>query len=279
MQSHALSSGLLTLTGRLSLYRGVRVVTEEFIRLVEADYLDHWLWGRFRFLSGDDKSTAYATYRRRGRKTLLYVPDAMACTVEHVEGNGALRGAQNVFRWAGNTLRNGTRMIALGPRRVPPFVWWCMVDQRLSMWTSMAGPVGTVLLSVFVSPWWLWVSLIWVTGTRLALSLPLFWVRRRVSLSFVWLLFANQLLVSATKIYMLFHLPRQRWSNRGYALAGGVGVLARVRGAGSLALTLLWVAVLVLGVAMMTGVVDTPDAAELRFALGRLLGRIGSAAT
>jgi len=33
------------------------VVEEEFIKAVEADYLDHWLWGRFRFLSGDDKST------------------------------------------------------------------------------------------------------------------------------------------------------------------------------------------------------------------------------
>jgi len=57
MQSHALSGRVLTLTGRMSVFRGEHLTKIDFIRLVEADCLDHWLWGRFRFLSGDDKST------------------------------------------------------------------------------------------------------------------------------------------------------------------------------------------------------------------------------
>ncbi|HRD75799.1 MAG TPA: glycosyltransferase, partial [Hyphomicrobiaceae bacterium] len=57
MQSHALSNRVLTLTGRCSIFRGTHIASDEFIRLQEADYLHHWLWGTFRFLSGDDKST------------------------------------------------------------------------------------------------------------------------------------------------------------------------------------------------------------------------------
>jgi glycosyltransferase Alg8 len=83
MQSHSLSNKVLTLTGRLSIYRAPLVVEEPFIRMVEADFLDHWLWGRFRFLSGDDKSTWYALLRDGFE--MLYVPDAAAVTVENVE--------------------------------------------------------------------------------------------------------------------------------------------------------------------------------------------------
>jgi len=61
MQSHALSGRVLTLTGRMSVFRAKHVITNEFIRLLEADYLDNWLWGTFRFLSGDDKSTWYSS--------------------------------------------------------------------------------------------------------------------------------------------------------------------------------------------------------------------------
>ena len=60
MQSHALSERVLTLTGRFSVFRATHIVGHEFIRLQEADYLDHWLWGKFRFLSGDHKSSWYA---------------------------------------------------------------------------------------------------------------------------------------------------------------------------------------------------------------------------
>src|SRR4029079_15278144 len=63
MQSHSLSRKVLTLTGRLSIFRGGVAADPEFIRTLEADHLDHWLWGRFRFMSGDDKSTWYSLMR------------------------------------------------------------------------------------------------------------------------------------------------------------------------------------------------------------------------
>ena len=142
MQSHALSGRVLTLTGRMSVFRVKHVKTLEFIRLLEADYLDHWLWGSFRFLSGDDKSTLYYMLKHGAR--LLYVPDAMGYTVEVVEGSGVNRMVQNYRRWSGNMLRNGARVIALGPKRVPFFIWWCFVDQRIAMWTMLVNPAVAI---------------------------------------------------------------------------------------------------------------------------------------
>ena len=117
MQSHAVSGRVLTLTGRFSVFRATHITTEEFIRLLEADHLNHWLWGTFRFLSGDDKSTWYALLQKDVR--MLYVPDACGYTIEHIEGNGIGRMWENLRRWSGNMLRNGARAIALGPRRMP----------------------------------------------------------------------------------------------------------------------------------------------------------------
>src|SRR5262249_49155508 len=99
MQSIALSKKLLTLTGRCSFFRAREVVKDPFIRLVEADYLDHWLWGRYRFLSGDDKSTCYALLSKPGGTVLRYVPDAVATTIEYIEGGGFARVRQNLLRW------------------------------------------------------------------------------------------------------------------------------------------------------------------------------------
>ncbi|MDP6391223.1 MAG: glycosyltransferase, partial [Alphaproteobacteria bacterium] len=126
MQSHSLSKRVLTLTGRMSAFRAEHVTSNEFIRLVEADYIDHWLWGRFRFLSGDDKSTWY--YMLRHGAKMLFVPDALIYTVERIEGSGVGRMWDNFMRWSGNMLRNGSRAIALGPFRVGPFIWWCLID-------------------------------------------------------------------------------------------------------------------------------------------------------
>lgn len=146
MQSHALARRVLTLTGRMSVFRARYIVDEKFIRTIEADHLDHWLWGRFRFLSGDDKSTWYYLLSKRAKMT--YVPDATVYTIEVIKGSGLERMVQNFRRWSGNMLRNGARAIALGPRAMPFFIWWCVVDQRIAMWTMMVSPVLAVFATM-----------------------------------------------------------------------------------------------------------------------------------
>ncbi len=258
MQSHALAGRVLTLTGRMSVFRVKHVKTREFIRLLEADYLDHWLWGGFRFLSGDDKSTLYYMLKHGAR--LLYVPDARGYTVEVVEGNGVNRMIQNYRRWSGNMLRNGARVIALGPARVPFFIWWCFVDQRIAMWTMLVSPAVAVAAAFLHSPAYLIQYLIFIAISRLMLSAVLWTYARTVDLSYPWVMYINQVVNAAVKVYSIFRLSKQRWFNRGDQKAGVSGdrLISMAREGMSAYQTFVGVTALFLIVILMTGLVDMP---------------------
>ncbi len=218
MQSHALSGRVLTLTGRMSVFRARHILDEKFIRTIEADHLHHWLWGNFRFLSGDDKSTWYRLLSVGAKMT--YVPDATVYTIEVIKENGLMRMVQNFRRWSGNMLRNGSRAIALGPTAMPFFIWWCVVDQRIAMWTMMVSPVMAVVGSL-IAPGYFWNCIIWVLFSRIVLCLFLFGYSRRADMSWPFILYLNQVINATVKIYMIFHLSKQKWSNRGNQSSGG----------------------------------------------------------
>jgi mannuronan synthase len=218
MQSHALSGRVLTLTGRMSVFRAEHIMKNEFIRLQEADYLNHWLWGTFRFLSGDDKSTWYTLLKYGVRMT--YVPDANGTTIEVVEGSGYRRMVENLRRWSGNMLRNGARAIALGPTKMPFFIWWCLVDQRIAMWTMLFSPLLAIAGALKVGWAFLGAYVVYIMITRMLLSMVLWTYAREVDLHYGWTLYTNQLLNAAVKIYMLWRLSKQRWANRGNQTQG-----------------------------------------------------------
>lgn len=212
MQSHSLAKKVLTLTGRMSIFRASKVTDVDFVRLIEADNLDHWLWGRFRFLSGDDKSTWYALLRERAE--MLYVPDAMVWTVDYIQEEVWDRMVQNLLRWSGNMLRNGARAIALGPRRVGLFIWWCILDQRIAMWTSLAAPMAMISAGFILTKDY-WTSyFLWVLLTRLFLASLIFYHDRRLDMSYPIMLYLNQMANASIKVFLLFRLPNQRWANR-----------------------------------------------------------------
>jgi len=213
MQSHALSGRVLTLTGRMSVFRAKNLLKLEFIRLLEADHLSHWLWGDFRFLSGDDKSTWY--FMLKNNAHMLYVPDALGYTVEVIEGSGLERMVQNFRRWSGNMLRNGTRATQLGPKRMPFFIWWCLVDQKISMWTMLVSPVLALCASIYHGLAYLISYAIFIAISRMFLSLFLFQYSRKIQMSYPCILYFNQLINAAVKVYCIFRLSKQRWSNRG----------------------------------------------------------------
>jgi len=258
MQSHAQSGRVLTLTGRCSLFRAEHILSEEFIRLQEADFLDHWLWGKFRFLSGDDKSTWY-TLLKYGVK-MTYVPDASGTTIEVVEGSGTKRMVENLRRWSGNMLRNGYRAIMLGPTRMPFFIWWCCVDQRLAMWTMLFSPMLAIAGTIKIGAVFMLAYAVYIAVTRMLLSLVLFTYARRVDLNYVWCLYSNQLLNAAVKVYMMWRLAKQKWANRGNQKAGfsGNSLLATAREWMATYLTMLSFAALFLCVMVYTKLLETP---------------------
>ena len=265
MQSHSLSGRVLTLTGRMSVFRVRHVKTKEFCRLLEADYLDHWLWGQFRFLSGDDKSTLYYMIKHKAR--LLYVPDAMGYTVEIVHGNGFNRMVQNYRRWSGNMLRNGARVIALGPRHMPFFIWWCFVDQRIAMWTMLVNPMVAAAAALLHSGSYLIQYFLFLAISRLVLSLVLWNYSRKIDMMFPVVMYVNQVINACVKVYSLFRLSKQSWFNRGNqkgAVTGsGWTVFARNTMAGLQ--TTIAVAALFLITTIMTGLVKVPGVQFLHF--------------
>ncbi|HEY9669517.1 MAG TPA: glycosyltransferase [Coleofasciculaceae cyanobacterium] len=214
MCSHSLSRKLLCLTGRFSLYRAEAALDPSFADLLENDNLDDWLWGRFKFLSGDDKSTWYWLLRRK--YDLLYMPDVMVYTIETISGSFAERAYQNMRRWFGNMLRNGNRAIALGPHRTGWFIWYCLLDQRISIWTSLIAP--SLLLMYLLQGKWTAVGIIssWIAFSR-PLMLMIVFCGRESHLKPIHLLILllAQWSSSAIKVWTQMNLPKQKWSNRG----------------------------------------------------------------
>jgi len=136
-QSQSLSRKVLTLTGRFSAFRTSIIVKEDFIQQLERDTLTHPLFGKFRFLMGDDKSTWF--YLLKHGWDMLYVPDALCYSLESRNVSFLKVSLDLYFRWYGNTLRTNGRALALGVKRVGLFTWWCILDQRLSAWTPLVG--------------------------------------------------------------------------------------------------------------------------------------------
>ena len=245
MCSMSLSRKLLVLTGRFSVFRTEIAVDPEFILALESDTLRHWRLGDIRMVTGDDKSTWYVTLKR-GWNT-LYVPDAVIHPVEELPaGNFLAASTALMVRWYGNMIRNTGRAIALGPRRVGLFPWLCLVDQRISMWTTLIGPTSVACLALTRDGSVVAAYLLWVLASRSIACLAIFGVAGRGHPLFPLILYYSQVVGALVKIYMSFNPDRQRWTRQ--SAAGGAAIDANALVSGFLhgLFTLLFVAVVAL---------------------------------
>lgn len=214
MCSHSLSRKVLCLTGRFSFYRAEAALDPSFADLLENDNLNDWLWGEFKFLSGDDKSTWYWMLRKG--YDLLYIPDVMVYTIETISGSFADRAYQNMRRWFGNMLRNGNRAIALGPNKTGWFIWYCLLDQRISIWTALIAP--SLLLIYILQGNWTAAAIIsaWILFTRPLVLIAFFWGREsQLKPIHLPILLLSQWSSSVIKVWTQMNLAQQKWSNRG----------------------------------------------------------------
>ena len=213
MSSVGLSERVLTLTGRMAMFRANIICNPEFIRQVELDYIDHWRLGRFKFLTGDDKSSWFWLLRN-GYK-MLYVPDVVVLTVEDPPAENFFSAAAMLMvRWFGNMLRTNSRALALRPSRIGLFTWWAILDQRMSMWTSLVGFAIALLAGIFISGYALLLYALWILASRYVLALSLLASRPRISVFYPFLLYFNQIFGSLIKVYVTFRLDRQKWTRQ-----------------------------------------------------------------
>ena len=213
MCSVSLSGKLLCLTGRFSVFRASVATDPTFLRQIERDSIHHWLWDSFDMLSGDDKSTWHWLAARGCR--MLYVPDAMVRTLEVVQGSAVGRALANIRRWSGNSLRHSWRALQLGPRKLGWFCWYSLLDQRMAIWTVLAGPMFALLA---LSSGQIQIAagyLLWVMCSRLAHSAISWRHGRRLSAFYIPLQIVSDWVIALTKVWILFHPAKQAWLNRG----------------------------------------------------------------
>ncbi len=212
-QSQALANKVLTLTGRFSIIRSSIIVKEDFIHMIEQDVITHWRHGKFRFLMGDDKSTWF--YLLKNKWNMLYIPDVTTYSLESRDANFLSVSTSLPYRWYGNTLRNNDRALALGWRTTGLFIWIAILDQRLSMWTSLVGITGAIILTIFKSFIYLPFYIAWVFMVRVIQMLVIAFRGHRVSMLTIPLMLYNQWVGAIIKIRAYFHLSDQKWSKGG----------------------------------------------------------------
>lgn len=213
MCSMGLSKRVLTLTGRMSMFRASIITDTEFIAQVENDHLKHWRFGTLKFLTGDDKSSWYWVLKNKW--SMLYVPDVKIHTIEHPpEPNFFVASTVLMRRWFGNMLRTNERALTIPPHVTGYFTWWCLMDQRLSMWTSLSGPVFVIMLCIKYSIAFLAIYVVWIGFTRWVMTIMLLGARREISWTYPFLLYYNQIYGSLIKTYIFFRLNKQSWTRQ-----------------------------------------------------------------
>lgn len=214
MCSMGLSRRVLTLTGRMSVFRADLATHGEFIRAVENDYIDHWRLGRLRFLTGDDKSTWF--WLLRYGYQMLYLPDVQSVSLESQPkayfGPSAIT---LMVRWFGNMLRTNGRALALSRRQIGPFAWWSLLDQRMSIWTTLIGPTAAILAGLLYDPMIFIAYGLWVMLTRYVFCAAIAGFNGKgFRATYPGLLYFSQLGGALVKSYVSFRLDRQKWTRQ-----------------------------------------------------------------
>lgn len=214
MSSMGLSERVLTLTGRMSVFRACLATDPSFIDQVKDDQIDHWRLGRINFLTGDDKSTWFWLLSR-GYK-MLYLPDVASVSMETQPKPGFVESAIALMkRWYGNMLRTNARAADLSPSTIGHFTWWSLRDQKLSIWTTLSGPLAVLLTAIFLELAVIPAYIAWVMGTRYVYCGIISTFRGRwFPISNPFLLYFGQIVGAAVKSYVLFRLDRQKWTRQ-----------------------------------------------------------------
>jgi glycosyltransferase Alg8 len=133
------------------------------------------------------------------------------------------------------------------------------------MWTMLVSPILALMVSSIHSPSYIVSYMIWIAVSRMTLSLVLYTYSRRVNLAFPFILYFNQLINAGVKVYSLFRLSKQRWTNRGdQRSADGSGMVEALRNVMAGYLTTIYVFLLALGVLVYSELLDLPSTVAAR---------------
>lgn len=213
MSSHALSRKVLVLTGRFSMFKPQAIMSHEFISNMKYDYINHWKFNKIRMLTGDDKTTWYHLLKEGW--DMLYLPDAFIYPIEELPERSFFKSTIALSRrWSGNMLRNNFRALKLGIFKTKVFPWIAILDQRISIWTTLSGPIFALGMVFFVDSSFIWVYILWLITTRLFQSFLTFLITKDFHPSHIFLLIYDQFGGSLIKSYGMFNMQKQKWNRQ-----------------------------------------------------------------
>ncbi len=214
MCSMGLSKRVLTLTGRMSVFRADLATRPDFIEQIHHDYLDHWRLGRVDFLTGDDKSTWF--WLLKNGYEMAYLPDVQSLSMETQPLPGFFESSKVLMtRWFGNMMRTNWRALKISPGKIGLFTWWSILDQRVSMWTTLVGPISVGLAALFDSTTIIPIYIAWVMTTRYVFCAIISTFRGTwFPVTHPFILYFGQIAGASVKTFVLFRLDRQKWTRQ-----------------------------------------------------------------
>ncbi len=254
MCSMGLSKHVLTLTGRMSVFRADLAMHPEFIDGVDHDYIDHWRLGRVVFLTGDDKSTWF--WLLKNGYQMNYLPDVRSWSFEAQPRDTFLASARTLMvRWFGNMMRTNGRALLLSPRVIGPFTWWSIFDQRVSAWTTLVGPISVALAAIFQTSDIIPLYIAWVMTTRYIFCIIINLFRGEwFPVTHPPVLYFGQVVGAAVKTFVLFRLNKQKWTRQTATEAKAVPVSEKQKAQESFIHHVLAIVWLTLGVFFLSQV-------------------------
>jgi mannuronan synthase len=221
MLSFALSDRTLVLTGRFAMLRAKIIVRPDVVNRIRRDFVVT-ARAHIPMLTGDDKTTWLEVLRRGYGMT--YLPNAYIYPIESPDqSRGFLRSVFALnHRYSGNMARANLHPDAwreIGDRL---HFRYGLIDQRISMWTSLLTPVILLYLLVFGPTAAFVVFLTYVLLIKNVQAVALSWLAGHYDPWFPYLIFFDQVMQSLVKVRSFAFLHRQAWTNQ--------GILARTGG-------------------------------------------------
>jgi mannuronan synthase len=211
MSAVSFANCVFTLTGRFSIVRGEIGLNENFINAIENDYIDDFIHGRIKLITGDDKSTWF--YLKKQGWDMICLPDAYAYAMENAGPTPLKTTIRKLHRWMGNMLRFNRRGLALGPKRIGGlWIWLTLLDQRVCMWTSLVGLLTALTLSLMFTPFIFFIYLAMLVLRRLLYLWMLVVEGNRLTMRYLPILLFCQWASSIVKIWILSDISKQAWT-------------------------------------------------------------------
>ncbi len=261
MSSIALSDKILTLTGRMSMVRANIAAEKAFADTVQLDKLNHWRLGEFYFLTGDDKSSWFALASEGWE--MWYVPDVLVYTVDEIPDRNFFKGSIKLMtRWFGNQYRTNARAVKLSHKKMRPYPWYALIDQRITKWTTLFG----LFIAILGTIKWGWMILYayiwWILFTRLLMTFVYKISRKTIYAIWPLMLYYNQVVGSFVKIYVWEHMYKQKWTRQKTTLKGGKKFIEWYRKVSSDGMVIIDLMVFIIGIAFLVGVISFHDVWE-----------------